>query len=133
MALSNVHLRSGTWIPSLIELRSLPENVVASRNLYFHLDGLPTSRMRIRVPGRVEIDPARLPVVALHPDEREIELEGVRWDFHPVDRGSSEGAHEVLFHSNRGGIGMGALPAGIVLGEATDDELVALIALGRLR
>jgi hypothetical protein len=75
-----------------------------------------------------EPDGRKLQVLATNPTVREVVIEEESWSFHAVPAAAAaDEPHRVVFHSRRGGIGTGELPARTVLGTATDEELAELV------
>lgn len=125
-----VCLRSGQWNYHCITVSSLPEGRPETSHVFFRLHGDSSSLMRVRVPGALCAG-SDFGALAIRPDLREASLEGERWTFHP---GATEGDfHWVLFMSNTGGLGIGELPPGLTLGEATNRELREVVKAGRMR
>ena len=139
--MATIELRSGVWDAHELTMDRLPEREPDSRHVYWALKDSPGSVMRIKLKSADPIDLNATDILARHPDERDVALDDVVWTFCPVGRrplGQAvpldfvEPPHRVVFSSNTGANGTGALPAGVTLGEATDEELLRLMIEGRL-
>ena len=134
--MATIELRSGLWDAHEHTLHRLPEGEPDSRHVYWALKDSPGSVMRIKLKSADPIDLNATDLLARHPDERDVALDDVVWTFRPVGRAVPldlwEPPHKVLFSSNTGANGTGALPAGVTLGEATDEELLRLMIEGQI-
>jgi len=125
-----VCLRSGLWMYHYVTVSGPPEGRPETTHVFFHLRGDSSSLMRVRVSG-VPDKCTDFGELARRPDSREASLEGERWTFYPAI--SRDDLHTVVFMSTTGGLGVGALPAGVTLAEAMNHELHGAVKNGRMR
>ena len=120
-----IDLRSGKWTWSRLDVRD-PGAASGQVLIELQLEGVADSKMRLYVnPADGDIDSAFIAALASHPAVREIGAGGESWECRTLE--PLRPPHRVSFRSSRGSVAIGDLPSDMGLGEATDDELRAII------
>jgi hypothetical protein len=133
-----IKLRSGDWAWRLFTVRDAETREALWSSCWLHLLDREESRMHVRLgPGETDVDEGFLKAAACHPWEREIaDASAVGWTFVELNRplvpravgpDQQERPYRVLFFCQDGRCGVGQLPSGRALGEATDGELLEMI------
>lgn len=132
-----IELRSGLWSWRTYQSGDGGGGPIDTTYVLLWRAGVPASRITIRLAGSLETGDSYLARLAQHPWERELANgNGEHLRFFVanrllVDAAIAEGRpirpYSVLFHSSSGDHGVGELPFGVGLGDATDDELNRLV------
>lgn len=137
MSMHDVELRSGKWRANPVRVSTPGPEPRADAVVYVYLRQGESSSMELRAIAGADFHPDQLPALARRPGRRTITCGGDTWELHPVERPDGivlaipPDPNEVVFTSRRGRFGRGALPDGVLLGDATDLELDELIEIHR--
>ena len=138
-----IDLRSGAWTWTRFDVIDCSTRRLDRVIIRLALEGVADSVMRIDLdPQGGDPELVLISRLARHPRIREVAADGESWEFITLNRariamavglGLLPEPYRVSYRSSTGPFGTGELPSGIRLGEATDDELRAIIQRGKQR